>query len=105
MALELILTFALVAANGFFVATEFAITRMRPAQVSDLESEGRATAGSVRHAVDRIDAYLAACQLGITMASLGLGVVGERVFHDLLEPLLGRRRGSRASASPGRPPS
>jgi len=91
VALELILTFALVAANGFFVATEFAITRMRPAQVTDLESQGRAAAGSVRHAVDRIDAYLAACQLGITMASLGLGVVGERVFHDLIEPLLGEQ--------------
>ena len=89
MAIELIFTFALVAANGFFVATEFAITRMRPAQVTDFENEGRAGAGSVRHAVDRIDAYLAACQLGITMASLGLGVVGERVFHKLLEPLLG----------------
>ena len=89
MILELILTFFLVAANGFFVATEFAITRMRPAQVTDLEGGGRAGAGSVRHAVDHIDAYLAACQLGITMASLGLGVVGERVFHDLLEGLLG----------------
>ena len=89
VAFELIFTFLLVAANGFFVATEFAITRMRPAQVTDLESEGRAGAGSVRHAIDRIDAYLAACQLGITMASLGLGVVGERVFHELLEPLLG----------------
>ena len=89
MILELILTFFLVVANGFFVATEFAITRMRPAQVTDLEGAGRAGAGSVRHAVDHIDAYLAACQLGITMASLGLGVVGERVFHDLLEGLLG----------------
>jgi CBS domain containing-hemolysin-like protein len=89
MVLELLLTFFLVVANGFFVATEFAITRMRPAQVTDLETESRAGARSVRHAVDHIDAYLAACQLGITMASLGLGVVGERVFHELLEPLLG----------------
>ena len=89
MILELVLTFFLVVANGFFVATEFAITRMRPAQVTDLETEGRPGAASVRHAVDHIDAYLAACQLGITMASLGLGVVGERVFHELLTPLLG----------------
>ncbi len=89
MIIELIITFALVVANGFFVATEFAITRMRPAQVTDLEGEGRAGSRSVRHAIDHIDAYLAACQLGITMASLGLGVVGERVFHDLLESLLG----------------
>ena len=89
MAIELLPTLALVAAHGFFVASELALTRMRPAQVADFEREGRAAAGSVRHAVDRIDAYLAACQLGITMASLGLGVVGERVFHKLLEPLLG----------------
>jgi CBS domain containing-hemolysin-like protein len=89
MILELIITFLLVVANGFFVATEFAITRMRPAQVTDLESEGRAGAGSVRHAVDHIAASLAACQLGITLASLGLVVIGERVFHELLEPLLG----------------
>jgi CBS domain containing-hemolysin-like protein len=87
--LELIVTFLLVLANGFFVATEFAITRMRPGQVADLERDGKAGAGSVRHAVDRIDAYLAACQLGITMASLGLGVVGERVFHELLKPVFG----------------
>ena len=89
MALELIAALALVAANGFFVATEFAITRLRPTQVTEFEQEGRAGARSVRHAVDHIDAYLAACQLGITIASIGLGVVGEPVFEALLHPLLG----------------
>jgi CBS domain containing-hemolysin-like protein len=89
VAFELIAALALVAANAFFVATEFAITRLRPTQVEEFVQEGRAGARSVRHAVEHIDAYLAACQLGITIASIGLGVVGEPVFEALLHPLLG----------------
>ncbi len=89
MALGLIAALGLVVANGFFVATEFAIARLRPTQVDDFESEGRAGAKSVRHAVDHIDAYLAACQLGITLASIGLGVAGKPAFEELLEPALG----------------
>jgi len=89
MGLDLIVTFLLVFANGFFVATEFAITRLRPTQVADFERDGRPGARSVRHAVDRIDSYLSACQLGITLASIGLGVVGKPVFEELLEPILG----------------
>jgi CBS domain containing-hemolysin-like protein len=86
---ELALTIMLVAGNAFFVATEFAVTRMRPTQVDDLERDGRTGSRSVRHAVDHIDAYLAACQLGITITSLGIGVVGERAFAHLLEPVFG----------------
>ncbi|MGI8804473.1 MAG: hemolysin family protein [Thermoleophilaceae bacterium] len=89
MALELIAALALVAANGFFVATEFSITRLRPTQVDDFERQKRPGARSVRHAVDHLDAYLAACQLGITIASLGLGALAEPVFEALLEPLIG----------------
>jgi CBS domain containing-hemolysin-like protein len=89
VAFELIAALALVAANGFFVATEFAITRLRPTQVDDFEKDGRPGARSVRHAVDHIDAYLAACQLGITISSLGLGALGEPAFEDLLHPILG----------------
>jgi CBS domain containing-hemolysin-like protein len=89
MALELIFAILLVLANGFFVATEFAIARLRPTQVEELERAGKPGARSVRHAVEHIDAYLAACQLGITLASIGLGVVGKPVFQDLLEPVLG----------------
>jgi CBS domain containing-hemolysin-like protein len=89
MALDLLLTFLLVFANGFFVATEFAITRLRPTQVADFEHEGRPGAKSVRHAIEHIDSYLSACQLGITLASIGLGVVGKPVFEELLEPVLG----------------
>ena len=89
MILELLAALLLVFANGFFVATEFALARLRPTQVDEFLRDGKPGARSVRHAVDHIDAYLAACQLGITLASLGLGVVGKPVFHDLLEPLLG----------------
>ena len=89
MALELAVTLLLVAANAFFVATEFAIARLRPTQVAELERRGAAGATSVRHAVEHIDAYLSACQLGITLASLGLGVVGKPFFEDLLDPVLG----------------
>jgi CBS domain containing-hemolysin-like protein len=89
MAAELVIALALVAANGFFVASEFAIARLRPTQVAEFVRNGRPGARSAQHAVDHIDAYLSACQLGITLASLGLGAVGEPAFHDLLEPVLG----------------
>jgi CBS domain containing-hemolysin-like protein len=79
----------LVAANGFFVGAEFAIARLRATQVAELVRERRPGAKSAQHAVEHIDSYLSACQLGITLASLGLGAVGEPAFHDLLEPLLG----------------
>ena len=89
MAAELLVALALVAANGFFVAVEFAVARLRPTQVAEFVREGRPGARSAQHAVEHIDAYLSACQLGITLASLGLGAVGEPAFHALLEPLLG----------------
>ena len=85
----LIAAIVLVAANGFFVGAEFSIARLRPTQVRDLLRDGRPGAKSAQHAVEHLDAYLSACQLGITLASLGLGAVGEPAFHDLLEPLLG----------------
>jgi CBS domain containing-hemolysin-like protein len=79
----------LVLANSFFVAAEFAIARLRPTQVAELVRERRPGARSAQHAVEHIDAYLSACQLGITLASLGLGAVGEPAFHELLEPVFG----------------
>ena len=79
----------LVLANSFFVAAEFAIARLRPTQVAELVRERRPGARSAQHAVEHIDAYLSACQLGITLASLGLGAVGEPAFHELLEPMFG----------------
>ena len=87
--IELLLAGVLVLANAFFVASEFALARMRPTQLSDVSLERHRGARSLRHAVSHLDAYLAACQLGITIASIGLGVVGESAFEKLLEPILG----------------
>lgn len=89
MLLDLLIAFALVIANGAFVASEFALARLRPTQLAELERARRPGAGSLRHAVAHLDAYLAACQLGITIASIGLGVVGASAFEQLLSPLLG----------------
>jgi CBS domain containing-hemolysin-like protein len=89
MTADLVLALALVLANSFFVAAEFAIARLRPTQLAELVRERRPGARSAQHAVEHIDSYLSACQLGITLASLGLGAIGERAFHELLEPLLG----------------
>src|SRR5215217_4627353 len=83
------LAFVLVGANGFFVATEFSIARLRPGQVAKWVRDGRPGAKSVQHAIEHIDAYLAACQLGITISSLGLGALGEPAFHNILEPVFG----------------
>lgn len=85
----LLIAGALVLANAFFVASEFALARMRRTQLSELTPERHRGARSLRHAVDHLDAYLAACQLGITIASIGLGVVGESAFEKLLEPVFG----------------
>jgi CBS domain containing-hemolysin-like protein len=88
-AIGIVLSLVLVAANGFFVAVEFGLARLRPTQAAEFVREGRPGAKSVTQAVQHIDSYLSACQLGITMCSLGLGALGEPAFHHLLEPLLG----------------
>ena len=88
-ALRIVGALLLVGLNAFFVATEFAITRVRLSQVIELEKQGKPGAKAARHAVEQIDAYLAACQLGITIASIGLGALAEPAFEHLLEPLLG----------------
>src|SRR4029079_17802626 len=68
---------ALVFANGFLVAAEFAIVTIRKTRVDQLIAEGNKRAVAVRRAVTNPDSYIAATQLGITMASLGLGWIGE----------------------------
>jgi CBS domain containing-hemolysin-like protein len=79
----------LVAANGFFVAAEFALVRARESRVEQMRDEGRRGAKLALHQIDRIDEYLAACQLGITMASLGIGFLGEPAIASLIESALG----------------
>jgi CBS domain containing-hemolysin-like protein len=79
----------LVLANGFFVGAEFALVRARRGRVDALSRQGAVTARLALKQIDRIDEYLAACQLGITMASLGIGFLGEPAIARLLEPRLG----------------
>ncbi|WP_227131476.1 hemolysin family protein [Halorubellus salinus] len=79
----------LVVLNGFFVASEFAFVRVRSTSVDQMVEEGRAGAGVLQDALEHLDDYLAATQLGITVASLSLGWIGEPAVAALLEPLLG----------------
>ena len=79
---------ALVFANGFFVAAEFSLVTVRKTRVDQLIAEGNRRAVSVRKAISQPDNYIDATQLGITMASLGLGWAGEPAVATLIEPLL-----------------
>src|SRR6266704_1248413 len=78
--------FALVFANGFFVAAEFSIVTVRKTRIDQLTAEGHRGARAVRRAVSAPDRYIAATQLGITMASLGLGWMGEPAVASFIEP-------------------
>ena len=71
------------------MAAEFAFVKIRATQVDRLEREGKAAAGMVRTATGKLDAYLAVCQLGITISSLGLGWLGEPAVATVIEPLFG----------------
>ena len=77
----------LVALNGFFVAAEFALVKVRISQIEQLVKQGKPFAKTARWLAARLDESLSACQLGITMASLALGWVGEPAFAHLLRPL------------------
>jgi len=78
--------FALVFANGFFVAAEFSIVTVRKTRIDQLIAEGHRGARAVRRAVSAPDRYIAATQLGITMASLGLGWMAEPTLASMIEP-------------------
>jgi CBS domain containing-hemolysin-like protein len=82
------LAILLVFANGFFVATEFAIVKIRATRLQALVDEGQPGAATAMKMVSHLDAYLSATQFGITLASLGLGWLGEPAFAALLEPVL-----------------
>ena len=86
--LGLALGLLLVALNGFFVAAEFALVKIRPTQLDPLALSGSRLAKLARHQVAHLDAYLSACQLGITIASLALGWVGEPAFSWIMAPLV-----------------
>jgi CBS domain containing-hemolysin-like protein len=84
---KLFVVLFLVLLNGFFVATEFALVKVRATQLESDAARGHKRAKMALHLARHLDAYLSACQLGITLASLGLGWIGEPIFADLLQPL------------------
>ena len=88
VAINLTLAVLLLAANAFYVAAEFALVKSRGFRVRAMVEQNRFGARLVQSMMDDIEAYLACCQLGITMASLGLGWVGEPTVSALLGPLL-----------------
>ncbi len=86
--LLIVLVFVLIAVNGFFVAAEFAIVRSRRSRIEGLVGEGRRAARIALHQLDHVDEYVATSQVGITLASIGIGFLGEPAIATLIEPLL-----------------
>jgi len=83
---KLAVILGLVVLNAFFVASEFAIVKVRNSQLDALEDEGNVKAVFAKHVRGHLDAYLSATQLGITLASLALGWIGEQFLAHMLEP-------------------
>lgn len=84
---NLIIIAIFIALTAFFVAVEFAIVKVRGTRIDQLIKEGRRGANAAKHVVTHLDEYLSACQLGITVTALGLGVLGEPTVSKLLLPL------------------
>ena len=87
--LGLLAIFVLVFLNGFFVAAEFAFVGARRTRIAQLAEEGHTGAKYAKRAIQHLDNYIAATQLGITLASLGLGWIGEPALAHIFEPILG----------------
>lgn len=85
---KLIVVLFLLLANGFFVASEFALVNVRQTKMAQLAKDGNKIAEIVCHEIEHLDKYIAAVQLGITIASIGLGWVGEATLAGILEPVL-----------------
>ncbi|MGH2951242.1 MAG: hemolysin family protein, partial [Solirubrobacterales bacterium] len=86
--LLLLAVFALVLVNGFFVAAEFAIVRSVRSRIDQLASEGNRRAKTALYELDHVDEYVATSQVGITLASIGIGFLGEPAIADLIEPVV-----------------
>ncbi len=95
-ALFLVLLILLVLINGLFVAAEFALVRTRKGRIENLAKEGESGAEEALEQLDKIDESLAACQFGITLASIGIGFLGEPAIADLIEPIIGDSTGATA---------
>ncbi len=87
LTIRLIAFAILIAATAFFVATEFAIVKVRTTKIDQLVAEGNKSAIRAKKVISNLDEYLSACQLGITITALGLGWLGEPTFEILLHPL------------------
>lgn len=87
IAISLILVVFFLAMNAFFVVAEFALVRVRRSQIEIAVEEGKRGAAAAKQVADNINAYLSACQLGITLASLALGWLGEPAFSELIRPI------------------
>src|SRR5207253_4005981 len=87
--LRIILVLLLVAANAFFVAAEFAMVSVRDTRIQQLIEQHRIGARTVRKIQQRLDEFLPAVQFGVTLASLGLGWVGEGTLAAIIQPSLG----------------
>jgi CBS domain containing-hemolysin-like protein len=88
--LKLAVVFILVLANGFFVASEYALVTVRRSRIAALVAEGNKPARTVLRIIENLTAYISAFQLGITLASLALGWIGEDTLAHVLQPLLER---------------
>jgi len=77
----------LIGLTGFFVATEFAIVKVRSSKIDQLVAEGKKGTVSAKKVITHLDEYLSACQLGITVTAMGLGVLGEPTVERLLSPV------------------
>ncbi len=97
-ALFLTLLVLLVLINGLFVAAEFALVRTRTGRIEALAKKGEVGAEEVLEQLDKIDETLASCQFGITLASIGIGFLGEPAIADLIEPAVGSGTGGTALA-------
>ena len=85
--LNLFLIALLIALTAFFVATEFAIVKVRSSRIDQLIAEGNKGAIAAKKVITHLDEYLSACQLGITVTALGLGWLGEPTFRKILLPI------------------
>lgn len=94
---QFLLVILLVFLNGYFVAAEFALVGVRKTRINELANKGNSAAKIVQKALDNLDSYISATQLGITLASLGLGWIGEPAIARVIEPSLNSYLGADAS--------
>ena len=98
-ALFIILTVVLVLVNAFFVIAEYSLVRSRRGRLQAMADEGKRGARLALRQIDEIGDYIAACQVGITMASIGIGALGEPALAHVFEPLLGGPLGHTAAVA------